>query len=328
MKFYLSSKSLKNINDAGFDHDFEIKILDEKITCSKFAACFLSPKISQSLRADFTLDHYYFDIPAESVYYKSQEELKKKLSRTNFIMKLKSILAGESIEINEEEKEAKDEMSELFFEIGNIFDNEDMIEEGIEEKRTKLLNEKMNQMNVKEILQISRKLKNSSIKKKALDFIAINFYLIINQLDINDLEIHELEYVLSSNELRIESEDWLFDKIEERKSDSCFFFDYINVEYLTNEKMQELLDKIDNYEVSLHQRLWRSICRRLVSEGMKPKINENPRQIKKEIKHKEENEREIECSEGIIETIRKESKVNNNPYESKLIDVETTKINK
>ena len=332
MKFCLTSKSLKNIKEAGFDDDFEIIILDEKIICSKFLACFLSPKISRALRSDFTLDHYYFDIPSESVYYKNHDELKKKLSRTNFITKLNNILEGETIEINDDEKEQKEEIIELFYEFGNFFDNEEMIEEIIEEEKNKMNNTEINQKNIQEILEKSRRHKKASIKKKALEFIASHFYSILNELDINDIESEELEYILSSSELRIESEDWLFERIEERKGDSYLFIDYINVEYLTNEKMQEVVDKIDNYEVSLHRRLWLSICRRLVSEGMKPKIEENPRQNKncnknKNNKNKDNNEGVIESPTGIIENIRKESRVNNNPYESKLIDVETSQIN-
>ena len=35
-------------------------------------------------------------------------------------------------------------MSELFYEFGNLFDNEEMIEEGIEEEKNKLNNDKIN----------------------------------------------------------------------------------------------------------------------------------------------------------------------------------------
>ena len=321
MEFYLSSKSLKNINDSGFDKDFEIFIFDEQIQCSKFVASFLSSKISTLLHSDFTIDHFYADIPTESIYYKSHEELKTKLSRTNFIHKLKLLLNGESIHIEDNEK---DEISELLFEFGYIFDNQDMIDIGLQRRASHLTDQKeINQENIQEFLEISRLLKNEEYKKKSLDFIARNFYCIFDKMSFDKMKKSELDYILSSKELRIESEDNLFDTIVSQSNEYFFLFDYINVEYLSNEKMQELIDLIDNYEVSLHSRLWSSICRRLVLEGIKPKNDENPRIIKD--KNKKTKGKVIDCSQGIFESMRNESQ-GKNIYESKIIDIETSYI--
>lgn len=226
------------------------------------------------------------------------------------------LINGQSIEI-EDEDEGK-EIIELLKEFGNYLDNEDMKYFFHEktEKRSKENNE-ISKENIKEMIQIYRQYNKSSEQEKVLNFLSRNFYRISEFINIEYLNENELEIILSSPELKIESEDCLFDFISSFELPKyCFLFDYINVEYLSNEKMQEMLDIINNYEMTFHHQLWKSICRRLVMNSKQMNKNQNPRTI--------ENKQEtIECSKGIIDYLRNESNINNNPYESKLIEVET-----
>lgn len=120
---------------------------------------------------------------------------------------------------------------------------------------------------------------------------------------------------MSSPDLKIKSEDSLFELIYSHGPNYYFLFDYVEVQYLSKKNIELLIDLIDNYDVSLHRKLWASICRRLVLDQTAKK--ENPRSIEKQIKN-------IVCENGIFEFLRKSS--NGNIYDSKLIDVESTKI--
>lgn len=316
MEFYLKSKSLKGVKGAGFEEDFEIIILDDSIKCSKFVASFLSQKISKVLQTDFTTNHFHVNFPAESIYYKTHNELKEKIKRTNFINQLNNLITGLPIDINNKEQTYKKETLELLIEFGLCFDNEDMIELGMTKNEINSETTEITAENISEIIKLSRKLHNSELSNKSLKFISNDFSKICDQIDINEMTKSELETILSSSELRIESEDWLFELIYSKSTDFYFLFDYIEFEYLSREKVEILIGIIDNYEVSLHPRLWKSICRRLLSDGKKKGDRYNSRIIK----------RCKECPDGIIEYMRSISNVNRNPYESKLIDVETTTV--
>lgn len=127
----------------------------------------------------------------------------------------------------------------------------------------------------------------------------------------------ELETVLSSPELKLESEDSLFEFICSLGPEYYFLFDYIKVPYLSIEKVRKLIEKIDNYFISLHKKLWISICDRLVLESSKINDIQNPRYVKKK-------PADIQCEAGIIEYLRKT--LNGNPYDCKAIDAETTDV--
>lgn len=158
------------------------------------------------------------------------------------------------------------------------------------------------------MIRINRQYNKSSEQEKVLNFLSRNFYRISEFINIEYLNENELEIILSSPELKIESEDCLFDFISSFELPKyCFLFDYNNV------------DIINNYEMIFHRQLWKSICRRLVMNSKQMNKNQNPRTI--EIKQET-----IECSKGIIDYLRNESNINNNPYESKLIEVEKSII--
>lgn len=233
MEFYLTSKSLKGVKGAGFEEDFEIIILDDSIKCSKFVATFLSPKISKVLQTDFTTNHFHVNFPAESIYYKTHNELKEKIKRTDFINQLNNLITGLPIDINNKEQTYKKETLELLIEFGLCFDNEDMIELGMTKNEINSETTEITAENISEIIKLSRKLHNSELSNKSLKYISKNFSKICDQIDINEMTKSELETILSSSELRIESEDWLFELIYSKSTDFYFLFDYIEVEYLS-----------------------------------------------------------------------------------------------
>lgn len=148
------------------------------------------------------------------------------------------------------------------------------------EKRSKENNE-ISKENIKEMIQINRQYNKSSEQEKVLNFLSRNFYHISEFINIEYLNENELEIIMSSPELKIESEDCLFDFISSFELPKyCFLFDYIDVEYLSNEKMQEMLDIINNYEITFHHQLWKSICRRLVMNSKQTKKNQIQEQLK------------------------------------------------
>jgi hypothetical protein len=62
----LSTKGLENAALLGIN-DFALHVGSEKFECSRFEAAFLSPRITELLLQDPTIDEYEIDISIESV---------------------------------------------------------------------------------------------------------------------------------------------------------------------------------------------------------------------------------------------------------------------
>ena len=86
---------------------------------------------------------------------------------------------------------------------------------------------------------------------------------------------NELETVLSLPELKFESEDSLFDFI-------CSLGPGYYFQYLSVQKVRELIEKIGNYFISFHKKLQHSIYDRLTLEPAESKEKENPHLVRPE----------------------------------------------
>ena len=130
------------------------------------------------------------------------------------------------------------------------------------------------------------------------------------------LSKEELERIFSSDKLKIESEDWLFELICSLGPEFYSLFDYIEIQYLSVEKVKQLIEIIDNEEINIHNLLWSSICRRLLID---PYINN-------EMKNPRVKNVDIQCEQGIFKYL---SEINNvsNIYSSKIIGVKSSQIN-
>lgn len=234
-KIGLSTRNFKEATKTNGNDEFTFIIGDKQLQCHKFVASFLSPRITQNLLSDPTINSYTFRI-----YKKGQsnsEEIQQNLHK---------LILGEQIEItNEDLQQSKSSKIYSIFEIINNLKNDELqedllshifkliINEGSDEKIAK------NQTNIKEkierkinqLIQIENFFYNieensddsNHIKEKInlnlqkylqneyIDFIneiAENFSIIDENLIIkmNDIIIED---VLKSEELQIENEDSL-----------------------------------------------------------------------------------------------------------------------
>ncbi|KAK8897570.1 hypothetical protein M9Y10_015528 [Tritrichomonas musculus] len=314
MDFLLSSRSLKRIKESGLENDLDIILFDDTIHCSKFSASFLSSTISKILRSDNTINEIKLDFPPKSIYYSNHDELKTKISQTDFITCIKNLLEGEAIHIEENNKINK---AQLFIEFGILLDNEEFIEEGLKLQNLTEETTKINKENVIEIIKLTGQLKRyQQFSQQIYTTVSQNFYRLIEDQEFADIDKEDLEAILSSPSLKIKSEDSLFQLIYSQGPEYYFLFDYIEIQYLSMENVERIIQIIDNYEISLHKQLWSSICRRLLADPSKINEKNNPRSV-------EDNLNEIKCDDGIIEYLSKLSK--SNVYDNKIIDVETSK---
>lgn len=318
MDFFLTSKSLKEVKESGIESDFEIIIFDDKISFSKFVASFLSPKISKIIRSDLTFSQILLDFPNKSIFYTNQDELKNMISHVNFILCLKKFLEGEPIHINCESDSSKNITAKLLIEFGMIFDNSEFIEYGRKILKLSEDTTKLSSTNIFDIIKLNHQLNHCQNSQKTIQFLASNFYSLFERINVQELTKDELEAIFSSPELKIESEDSLFEFIYSKGPEFFFLFDYVEIQYLSIKNVQLLIDSINNYELSLHRPLWSSICRRLLLDPSEDNSPENPRSIQKENKP-------LNCENGIFEYLRNES--NGNPCAKCVINIETTDVN-
>lgn len=320
MDFYLTSKSLKHIKESGFEDDFEIKIFDKTIHCSRFAASFLSRKISRILRSDPTLTKFTIDIPKNLILYSSVSELQNDIKETDFLTKLQKLVEGEPILIEKQNEKANNiigKNTRLLFEIGNLLENDEMIDSSFS-KLFESNSKEISETNFLEKLKVYRHLGNNKMGSKVIEFIAAHFYEIFKESDqkiekLKSFNRDESERIFSSEKLKIESEDWLFDIVCSLGSEFFFLFDYIEIQYLSVEKVKKLIEMIDSDQVTVHNLLWSSICRRLIIDPYKNNEMNNPRVESDSIK----------CEQGIFQYLSEINK-NSNIYSSKVINFKSS----
>ena len=163
---------------------------------------------------------------------------------------------------------------------------------------------------------------NGDVGKIPYDFFSSHFYLLYNQKakeenktyeiieELKKLNKEDIEKIFSSTDLRVESEDSLFEVITLLGEDFYFLFDFLEVQYLSVENMKQLIENINNYEIPFHSKLWSSLCRRLC---LNCSSSSNPRQ-----------KTPIQCNDGVLRYIY--DKTNRNVYLSNIIDVEVSGI--
>lgn len=271
MDFYLSSKSLKQIKESGIDEDFEIEIFCESIRCPKFIGMFFSPKISRVLRNDPTIDKFKVEFKERPIIYKSVEEIRNKIEETNFVQKIRNLLEGEPIRVcnlNTMKRDDIEDTTKLLIELGIALDNEDLFI-NLFKNFSKLDEKEMTKDNIIFNIKMSRMLTNKEIYKELIEKVSCNFSNFFSQEEsdiekLKELRVTELEDILSSPKLKIESEDFLYEMIEKLGEEYSILIDEIEIEYLSVENVKKIIEKIDNSEISLHRKLWSSICRRLI----------------------------------------------------------------
>ncbi|KAK8883580.1 hypothetical protein M9Y10_042674 [Tritrichomonas musculus] len=236
----LSSSGLKNvIVNQSDNEEFSFIFSKESITIPRIFAEFLSPKVCKLHKTDQTIQSINFS-----------DEMKDLTISRKALSKIKLLSMGESIDVNEEEIFELQiisillENEELFIKIKDQFDNE-IKEDNLDQQINKLtildkITEKSNFFNYSSIIE----------------FISKQFYL-IDKEKLFQLSKGVLYSIICNEELRIESEDSLFDfiiqffdihkedKKEEEENDLISFLEQIYFENLSEEKLSQFLDNFN-----------------------------------------------------------------------------------
>ena len=320
MDFYSTSKTgFKQIIESGVPNDFIFIIFDDEIYCPKSIASFISPIISKHIRNDITFCNYKIVFPPKSRFYSNHNELKNIITNTNFVNLFNNFLQGHPIHLNlatsnKNENGIDFYLVQLTIELGIALANYDMVYEGC--KSLGLCKEinKMTNDDIMKIIKINRDAKNYQSNDKFFNHISSHFYAFCNTENLKELNKDELEAIISSPELKIESEDSLFEFITSLGSEFTYLYDYLNVEFLSQENINILVKNINQYDLTIHKKLWLSISNRLTLDPSQLNNLENNPRIK---------QAEINCNNtGVFEYLRKLS--NGNPYETKAFSIEST----
>lgn len=258
--FILSSSGFKNVikDEKQFTFIFGEKDFHMNSMCAEF----LSPLVSHLHHSDPTIDSIHLQLPPN-------------ISKLNYISDdLKHIIIdlsnGSQVAINETQSEKIRYLSillcneELYSKMRELYPKENG-----EEQIQFYLDE------IKMIDQLSKQNGSMQIDVNYLINMISSHLYCIGKEEIKNLPITTIQKILLCDQIAIESEDWLFDLINEifSQNDECEnlslieMYELIEVENLSESKFEEMLMRINPNEIS--SALWRNICKRLIRTDTK-----------------------------------------------------------
>jgi hypothetical protein len=208
-------------------HNFEYK-------CKTIEACFLSPRVCDSLRSDPSIDHF-------SIEYEGNDG-------AMIFETLWNLIHGKSVELTAE-------LSSGLVSVSSALGNDEILH---------LLIERFDSIDVNNIcrrLEIRSLLGNCELSE--IEFAASHFTEIKAEL-LRQLPICVLESILSCSSLRLKDEDSLLEFINtiECECDREVLYRYLKTEYLSCEGIRLLIE--DLRIESLDCLMWSSLCHRLL----------------------------------------------------------------
>jgi hypothetical protein len=216
------------------ENNFVIVCGSEEIRSTKFHITFISPRISELLRSDPTIDRFIHEkIPGKSL--KSSSQLRK-------------LLRSGRLCIDESSLES------LYILFENL-DNPELTESLLEFDFSRSELDSSNCISRFEMKSLHC-VKNSVEKS----FIASHFNE-LGQSSIEGLQVNDLEEILSDDSLRLESEDSLLALLISLGSNFIGFLGLVRFEHLSREGIDQFVSQISHS--SLDSCLWSSICRHL-----------------------------------------------------------------
>lgn len=265
--FILSSSGLKNI--VSEEKEFRFIFGETEITMSNVKAEFLSPIVSRIHQTDPTINSIQFKMPL-LINKKNKKSSKSNVISENVINCLKELSEGRKIQINEDQSYEIRSISmllgnnELYSEMSRIFPI-DINEKNVKENFEKIINQ---------INFIQRYLKEKMIDDFYKDFISTIsrlFYLIDGE-KIKLIPKNVLYEIVCNDELKIKSEDFLFDIINdifengdnepnEEYPSIMDFYEEIDIDNLSESKFIEFFNKLDHN--SINGKLWSKLRHRI-----------------------------------------------------------------
>lgn len=303
--FILSSEGLKNmiLND---DEDFSFIIGDQTIKMKKLLVEFLSPRISNILKTDPTINLIDFNQMIQQNDNNLQLPMQVKITQET-ISHIENLLRGEKIKIKEGE-----EKSLCFLSI--LLGNEEMYN-----KINELYASDKSESNIDKYLEELKFFANFTSLftdfnySSAIDIIASNFYLIDHE-KLLQLPKSIIYSIVSNDHLKLDDEDDLFDfinsifsKNEEEEEEFVkaaqndddisitMFYEKIEFYMLTEWKFLDFLDNFNYTEMT--NDLWRNFvkCFHLNYQDLSVDVDEERYKIQFNYDDEKDN-----CMDGII----------------------------
>lgn len=232
MRIILSSHGLAQTHILGGQEDFTFRVGCHEYKCTRFAATFISPYVSNMIKNDPCSSEYCIDIDDQKYQFK-------------IIIKL---MEGESVEIGDN--------SIYLIQIAALLGNDELISLVVQNYGT---NDQLSVINCIQIL-IKKKLNNIEFTDE-ITFISSH----LSQINIDSLKFLDddtMEMILSNDDLVIENEDWLLNFIMMRGNDSYYLMKYVRFEYVSDEYIKSFVQAVGFNEID--EFIWNSLTKRLV----------------------------------------------------------------
>ncbi|OHS99455.1 hypothetical protein TRFO_08393 [Tritrichomonas foetus] len=242
-----ASGLLKATQTTHLENDFQFLFQNLYYKCSRFLACFISPKVCDLIKLDPTTNT--FKIKIDWDHYSTEEDTFDDENQSNLIQdvftKLTYLMKGKEIEINKKEE---DILIKMALELGNG-------------ELLSMLKKEGDTMKVENVIEKLNVLSQSHITtEEEIAFIASHFTE-FTEKQIKEMCVDTLESVMSHPKFVIKNENWLYDLIISLGKKYDVLLSYVEFEYLCDEKMNDFLEKIEFDDLNI--KIWRNLCRRL-----------------------------------------------------------------
>jgi hypothetical protein len=242
----LSTKGLENVAALGIE-DFTLRVGEHSISCSRFEASFLSPRITTAIFNDATLSEYELDVDVE----------KPEGFDLNCLTEVVSLSRNRSFSLTSSN-------FECLKAVGKSLGNVELCDQLMEFTRG---TSELTISNVSARLAVAESLEVSPSME--IEYLASHFYEIDENI-VKSLSHSSLKEVLESDGLQLRSEDSLLNLILSPGGDYFDLLGCVRSEYLSVSGIDRLLNLISIEEVD--GLLWSSLSRRLRSSVEPPSI--------------------------------------------------------
>jgi hypothetical protein len=239
----LSTRGLENIRKREEINDFEFIVGESRYRCPWFIAEFLSPRVARLRCVDDTICEY-------SVETKDDEG-----NFGNFVL----LGHGASVKIDSDK-------FDFYANLSNELENQELL--GV------VIDESCNELTIESALvQLSLRHRFGRDFSSVVSFLASHFHE-ITESQLRSIDEDSLRHVLLSSELRIQTEEWLYNliwKLVERDQSYFSLFEFVEFEFVSVTVAVQFIDACRDFFDLFNVSMLRSLGRRLSICDQPPK---------------------------------------------------------
>lgn len=262
LSFSLDPRNLRNIPFHKYDNNFTFIVNDKKYETNRYIADLLSPSIRQMHYTDESFNEFILDT------INFENEITENSETIDYFQDFLDLTTFQHYTIDSEHQKR---YMEYFYNLGNVdeyyriqhdFFHEITIDNAIDSLISI----------IKIISSISQEFKEQkNPKRDIINYIAYHFEDIDKDQLIN-LDSEVLEEIISNESLRLNNEDSLFDFILSLYKDDQSYSNLFEYIQFSNISEDSLLSFIEIFEISnINEKIWNSICDRLLPTSSKNK---------------------------------------------------------